>query len=68
MWIRVENTYDGAFRADGTLPKTTKTDARYHGYGLKSIYDTAEKYGGTAEITTQENQFTLKVLFPIKQK
>lgn len=68
VWIRVENTYDGAFQADGTLPKTTKTDARYHGYGLKSIYDTAEKYGGTAEITTQENQFTLKVLFPIKQK
>lgn len=68
LWIRVENTYDGAFRADGNLPKTTKTDARYHGYGLKSIYDTAEKYGGTAEITTQENQFTLKVLFPIKQK
>ena len=68
LWIRVENTYDGAFQADGTLPKTTKTDARYHGYGLKSIYDTAEKYGGTAEITTQENQFTLKVLFPIKQK
>ena len=68
LWIRVENTYDGAFQADGTLPKTTKSDARYHGYGLKSIYDTAEKYGGTAEITTQENQFTLKVLFPIKQK
>ena len=68
LWIRVENTYDGAFQADGSLPKTTKTDARYHGYGLKSIYDTAEKYGGTAEITTQENQFTLKVLFPIKQK
>lgn len=66
LWIRVENTYDGAFRADGTLPKTTKTDARYHGYGLKSIYDTAEKYGGTAEITTQENRFTLKVLLPVK--
>ena len=43
LWIRVENTYDGAFQADGTLPKTTKTDARHHGYGLKSIYDTAEK-------------------------
>ena len=51
VWIRVENTYDGAFQADGTLPKTTKTDACYHGYGLKSIYDTAEKYGGTAEIS-----------------
>ena len=40
----------------------------YKRQGLKSIYDTAEKYGGTAEITTQENQFTLKVPFPIKQK
>lgn len=68
VWIRVENTYDGAFRADGTLPKTTKTDARYHGYGLKSIYDTAEKYGGTAEISTQEKRFTLKVLLPVQQK
>ena len=68
LWIRVENTYDGAFRADGTLPKTTKTDARYHGYGLKSIYDTAEKYGGTAEISTQEKRFTLKVLLPVQQK
>ena len=68
VWIRVENTYDGGFQADGTLPKTTKADPRYHGYGLKSIYDTAEKYGGTAEISTQENQFTLKVLLPTKQK
>ena len=68
VWIRVENTYDGGFQADGTLPKTTKADPHYHGYGLKSIYDTAEKYGGTAEISTQENQFTLKVLLPIKQK
>ena len=68
VWIRVENTYDGGFQADGNLPKTTKTDARYHGYGLKSIYDTAEKYGGTAEISTQENRFTLKVLFPIRQQ
>ena len=68
LWIRVENTYDGAFQADGTLPKTTKTDARYHGYGLKSIYDTAEKYGGTAEISTQEKCFTLKVLLPVQQK
>lgn len=67
LWIRVENTYDGAFQADGTLPKTTKTDARYHGYGLKSIYDTAEKYGGTAEISTQEKCFTLKVLLPVQQ-
>lgn len=68
LWIRVENTYDGSFHADGALPKTTKADTRYHGYGLKSIYDTAEKYGGTAEIGTQESRFTLKILFPIRQK
>ena len=68
LWVRGENTYDGSFQADGSLPKTSKTDARYHGYGLKSIYDTAEKYGGTAEISTQEKCFTLKVLLPVQQK
>lgn len=67
LWIKVENTYDGKLHADGTLPPTTKADTRYHGYGLKSIYDTAEKYGGTAEITTQDNHFALKVLIPIKK-
>lgn len=66
LWIRIENTYDGGFQASGTLPKTTKADRRYHGYGIKSIYDTAEKYGGAAEISTRENCFTLKILFPIK--
>ena len=67
LWIRIENTYDGKFHADGTLPGTTKSDSRYHGYGLKSIYDAAAKYGGTAEISTRENRFTLKLLIPVKQ-
>ncbi len=67
LWIRVENNYDGSFCANGTLPKTTKGDKRYHGYGLKSIYDTAEKYGGTAEISTRENRFTLKILLPVRK-
>ena len=39
-----------------------------HCKALTIDFGTAEKYGGTAEISTQENQFTLKVLFPIKQK
>ena len=39
-----------------------------HAKAICIDFSTAEKYGGTAEITTQENQFTLKVLFPIKQK
>ena len=39
VWIRVENNSYNTFQADGNLPKTTKSDARYHGYGLKSIYD-----------------------------
>ena len=39
-----------------------------HAKAICIDFGTAEKYGGTAEITTQENQFTLKVLFPIKQK
>ena len=67
LWIKVENTYDGKWKADGTLPKTTKADSRYHGYGLKSIFEIAEKYGGTASVTTRENRFVLKLLIPMRQ-
>ena len=68
LWIKVENTYDGKWKADGTLPKTTKADSRYHGYGLKSIFEIAEKYGGTASVTTRENRFVLKLLIPMRQE
>lgn len=65
MLIRVRN-YCGQppLLIDG-LPKTTKEDDGYHGFGLKSIRSTAEKYGGEIAIETGANFFSLQILLPI---
>ena len=55
-----------AFR-DG-LPVTTKQDANYHGYGVKSIRYTAQKYGGSVTMEVRDKWFVMNVLIPIPQK
>lgn len=49
------------------LPVTTKGNTDYHGFGLKSIQFTSEKYGGTTTFCTENNWFVLKVLIPLNQ-
>ena len=43
--FQFENYYEGTLEFDGALPKTTKDSPSAHGYGLKSIQQTAQKYG-----------------------
>ena len=66
--IRIENCYDGELHFANGLPITTKKDVGYHGFGVKSIQNTAAKYGGTATITTHDGWFELRVLIPRGQK
>lgn len=49
------------------LPLTTKDDAGCHGYGVKSILYTTEKYGGTMTIHTRDNWFEVTLLIPDSQ-
>ena len=46
----------------GNLPKTTKSDNVKHGYGLKSIGQVAEKYGGAMNVSYEDGWFKVKVL------
>ena len=48
------------------LPTTTKQNAGYHGYGLKSIQQAARKYGGSMTLHAEDNWFTLQVLIPVE--
>ena len=66
--IRIENCYDGELHFANGLPITTKKDVGYHGFGVKSIQNTAAKYGDTATITTHDGWFELRVLIPRGQK
>ena len=64
LLIRVENYFQGDLQyADGRLI-TTKKHAQFHGYGVKSIMQTAEKYGGNATVSTEGDLFKLILLIP----
>lgn len=65
--ITVDNPFSGELTFEGGLPKTTKEDSGYHGYGLKSIRMVAEKYGGEATVTVDEI-FHLGILLPVPEK
>ena len=62
--IRIENYCEETIHIDGDAPKTSKTDKRFHGYGIKSIRRTVSKYGGHVKISQEGNWFILTVLIP----
>ncbi len=66
--LRFENYFEGKLDKKDGFPKTTKKEKESHGYGLKSIQYTVEKYHGAVNISTQDNWFELKILIPIPQK
>jgi hypothetical protein len=66
--INIHNYYDGtiSFSEDG-VPKTTKAEKDYHGFGIKSIRYIAQKYDGDIAIEAKNNVFNLNVLIPEKE-
>ena len=62
--VKIENRYAGEVRFDGKDLLTTKNNKDYHGYGVKSIRKTVEKYDGTVTIRTDDGWFLLSILFP----
>lgn len=66
--IRFENYCESAFPVQELLPATTKQNKDYHGYGLKSIRRTVEKYGGTMTIRVDDNWFKLQLLIPLSDR
>ena len=68
LLIRVENTFNGAVKVDkkrGEL--VTSKDGNGHGYGLKNIHKSAEKYNRLVEVTYDDDLFVVEVLLYGKQ-
>lgn len=63
--IKIDNYFKGEvdFTPDG-LPKTTKKDKSYHGFGMKSISAIVEKYGGILNVYVENETFILTIVFP----
>ena len=68
LLLRFENYYDTELNYQGGAFITTKRDKEFHGYGLKSIRYTVNKYDGAVSIDTKENWFDLKILIPVSEK
>lgn len=66
--ISVRNPYDGevTFGEDG-FPVTTKGSADYHGFGVRSMAQTAEKYGGNVSVTAKGGVFALNIVIPVPE-
>ena len=76
--VECENCSDASnvrFRSDqrrrvfrsNNLPKTSKGDNVKHGFGLKSINQVAEKYGGAMHCSYESGWFKVKVLLSNKK-
>jgi sensor histidine kinase regulating citrate/malate metabolism len=44
---------------------TTKREKGFHGYGIKSIQYTVNKYDGAVDINAKNNWFDMQILIPI---
>lgn len=63
--IQVQNYYEGERSFVGGLPLTTRKNRQDHGFGMKSIRYTAEKYNGTITAQAKNGIFMLQILVPI---
>ena len=66
LMIRVENYFEGGLAFNAGQFETTKKEKQLHGYGIKSIRYTVNKYDGAVDIDTKRNWFDLKILIPLK--
>lgn len=66
MFFCVENSYAEEPVMRGGLPLSTKkSEAGYHGYGVKSVKMIAEKYGGNFTLAAKDGIFRVSILFPL---
>lgn len=65
LLIQVINPVAGRLTFQDGLPASTKINDGYHGFGLKSIRYTAQKYGGFLTVNLEHDCFVLRVLLPL---
>lgn len=59
--IHVENPYTGTVELEDNLPKSQK-DARYHGFGMRSMTRLVEKYDGSMAVKCEDQMFSLDMI------
>jgi hypothetical protein len=68
VMITFENYFTGELRTEDGDIVTRRADRDLHGYGLKSIRYTAEKYGGSMTVNVEDRWFVLRILLPVPER
>ncbi len=66
--VHVENYCTEKVRFKDGRPVTNKPDKNNHGFGVKSMYFIAEKYGGTITMRQVDCLVCLDILLPVRQE
>ncbi len=67
LMIQVQNYFEGDLKFHEGLPLTTSRNTYDHGFGMKSIRHTAEKYNGIITVQAKEPMFMLQILIPVSK-
>lgn len=62
IFIREKNTYNGDLNRQGNRLLTTKQNKELHGFGIRNIQDSVEKYSGMIDIEIQEQNFVIDIV------
>lgn len=65
VYIIASNPYLGQIKKSDSGILTSKEDNVNHGFGLKSIKYLVEKYKGNLVVETENDYFSIKILFPL---
>lgn len=69
LTVQEENYFSGELKFVDGLPRTTKGDSDYHGFGTRSIRMIVNKYGGAFTAGAKDGVFALTIVFvPDKDK
>ena len=63
--ISIENYCEEEIHLEEGIPLTSKKDYAYHGFGIKSIQYSVQKYGGTISVGKEKNWFKLVAMIPL---
>ena len=63
--VNIHNPYIGTLKMENGIPQTTSNDQNTHGFGIKSVMMTVQKYGGSISFQTDDQIFNVNLLFPL---
>ncbi|MDR0918846.1 MAG: GHKL domain-containing protein [Oscillospiraceae bacterium] len=66
LFINIENTFNGEIKRDSIGEIISSNIGDEHGYGLKNIQKSVDKYNGYMEITPTDSSFNVDIFLYIK--